>query len=871
MAQTEDIEIIRIDTGEAVNNLKELNQYIKDLKGSMNEAKMGSDEFVQAQNELDKAVLSQKQIMNGALNEYKAAKGSFNDLSNQLRELKEAWKATGDEAERNRLTEEVNKVKAQLNEMNHSIGNFQDNVGNYAGALAPYFKNLEDKLGGVQDTLGSMGMSISGLTNPIKAVNSAFKLLSTNPIIGVITLLVGLFIKVKDAVSQNEDLQRRWNKALAAFEPIGNLVAKIFDKLAEGLVWIVEQASKLFEWFSDAAEVTVDLAEATDELNERKKKFISKEKELKAEAAQMKALGKETKDLNEALKLYTDARAKNKEANQEALEIAQEELRILQEKAKLTPNSEEDNKRLAEAEAKVYDIQKKLNDEDREYIELINTTNNSIKSLGSSSVSTADKLKKLNEEVEKMEKTIKDSSQTQVQKLEKEKQKWIEIYKQVGKNTKALEEYYNKQITAEEQKQKEQEKKTNQQNISSFNDVTKSISQLVGIDTQGTDLADQWLALLDKDKIVKEALGSSSSSSSEINKAYTDYIMSDLFPRKKDIMPYTMKWVSAITESITDSTTYDEIRKGLAELSKGVKRDFGDKGGFLDILPEGTIAFNSFFNEDGIKEAKQQFLDTFAQLKEAMGAENPDNDLIQNLRAQLNYHVAIIQKLQEEKDAYNIIIDSAVELNDKALNKSQGTINTERFFGTKTDENGWATDGTKLGKSLRNFTKVWQEYGNAVTTVLSTISDAWEENLQKQVEAGRMTEEEAREQFKMIKAMQYSMSLINAAASIVSIWADPTMENYGKIALTVSVAAQNAAELVQIATTQFGDMSSVSGSNTATINPAVINDTNPVNYTRNVTTAEERDALNNQPIYVSVTEIDRAQQGKKVKVSESRF
>ena len=96
MAEQVDVEVIRVDTGKAVDNLKELNEYIKELKKTMNEAKIGSGEFKKAQDELDKVIVKQKQIMNGAANENKAAAGSFNALSNQLRELKEAWKATAD-------------------------------------------------------------------------------------------------------------------------------------------------------------------------------------------------------------------------------------------------------------------------------------------------------------------------------------------------------------------------------------------------------------------------------------------------------------------------------------------------------------------------------------------------------------------------------------------------------------------------------------------------------------------------------------------------------------------------------------------------------------------------------------------------------
>ena len=95
---------------------------------------------------------------------------------------------------------------------------------------------------------------------------------------------------------------------------------------------------------------------------------------------------------------------------------------------------------------------------------------------------------------------------------------------------------------------------------------------------------------------------------------------------------------------------------------------------------------------------------------------------------------------------------------------------------------------------------------------------------------------------------------------------------YQKIATTVAVAAQNAANLITIASTSFGDMgAAASAGAAANYVPAVINDTSPLNYTRNFTTAEEKDEINNQQIWVSVEEIANAENKRKVKVAESRF
>ena len=896
MAEKTDIEIIRIDTKEAVTNLSELKDYIKDLKETMNEAKIGSDEFKQAQNELDKVVVQQKQIMKGAANEFKAAEGSFNDLNNQLRGLKEAWKATGDEMKRNELGKQINEVKAKINEMNHSIGNFQDNVGNYAGSLSPLFDSLGQKIeglggkiGDVTNTLGAMGFSVNGLINPIKGLDAGLKMLSANPIIATITLLISLFFKIKDAISANEELQRRWNVAMAAFEPIANAAKNTLDALANAVVWVAEKVGKFISIFSEASKETTELAEAQDKLNMSQREFKSNENAMRAEAKQLKLLGKETDDYQKKLKYYQDSRAKLRAVNQQAVDLAKEELRIAEEQAKLAPNSQADNEKIAALKQKVGQAQEKLNQEDTEYVELINSANNGLKKLNTTTGTATDKTKELTSAVEKMEQTIADSSKSQVQKLEEEKNKWVENYNQLKKNTKALEEYFDKKIAKakeEEKQEKENKQKARSASIKasrqSFADIENEIAQITGTDTQGTELADRWLGSLEKvknaykglpDEMKKKLLGETKQNDA-VNKAYTEYILSDFFPKKKEIEQYKKDWINNVTESINDRSTYDELRVALVELSKGVYQDFGPEG-FLNILPEGTISFSSFFREDEINAAKEEYIKIFNELQEMMADENTNQDIITALRNRLNAQVSIIQNLQEERDIYDEIVSLAVKLNNQAMAKSPNEIWTERFFGTKTDANGFATDGEKLGKALRNTAKVWQDYGDAVTTVLDTIGDAWQKNLERQVKAGRMTEDEAKKQFKMIQAMQYSLSVVNAAASLINIWASPEMGVYQKIATTVAVAAQNAANLITIASTQFGDMSGSVDDGTTNFTPAVINDTNPISYTRNITSADDVDSIADRlgaiKVYVTEKDITDAQNKVRTKVSESRF
>lgn len=891
MAEQVDVEVIRVDTGKAVDNLKELNEYIKELKKTMNEAKIGSGEFKEAQDELDKVIVKQKQIMNGAANENKAAAGSFNALSNQLRELKEAWKATADEAKRDELGKQINDVKAKLNEMNHSIGNFQDQVGNYNGTLAPLFDSLGQKIDGLggklsqmTGTLGAMGFSVNGLVNPIKAVDAGFKLLSTNPIIAAITLLIGLFLKVKDAIAANEELQRRWNVAMAAFQPIINAAKNALDALANAVVWVAEKVGALISLFSEASKETTELAEAQDKLNMSKREFKGNENAMRAEAKALKLQAKETDDLNEKLRLLNESRAKLKATNQQAVDLAAEELRIAEEQAKLAPNSKEDNEKIAELKQKLGQAQEKLNQEDTEYVELIKSADNGLKKLNASTGTAVDNTKELAKEVEKMEQTIADSSKSQVQRLEEEKQKHIENYRQLKKNTKALEEYYDKKIEkAKEAEIKEKTEKQKQQGAFNQSIVEEWINSS-GSDSSsaGIEIAKQWTKYIeDIGNGVEEEM--KTDLKGKVKDIMTNRVMKESWPTQMEIDKEAQAYIEMVTKGLSKESTdkdlsnalftlhnnfsdtiYDSLAKVGVQYSGTIFSSGTDNGEMIFGTRDITIAIDKI--KDKLKELKENYLSLVEGIAEK-GNPIKTEDLLTVRDATLQ--IESVQKLLMLMQNLKVKVGEITGyMEGKSLNQSF----TERFFGTKTDANGFATDGEKLGKALRNTVKVWQDYGDAVSTVLETIGDAWQKNLERQVKAGKMTEDEAKKQFKMIQAMQYSLSVVNAAASIVSIWSDPEMGVYQKIATTVAVAAQNAAELVAIATTQFGDMSSsASAGAAANYTPAVINDTNPLNYTRNFTTAEERDEINRQNVWISVDDINTAQNKVKAKVAESRF
>lgn len=131
----EKVEILNIET----KTLANLRAELKELKKQLEQMVIGSDEYNETLKELSNR---QKELASATKSSVSDMEGSYNALNKELNELRKAWKATNDEAERDALGTRMGELNAQLKELDASVGNFQRNVGNYSSAL----DGLDDKL-----------------------------------------------------------------------------------------------------------------------------------------------------------------------------------------------------------------------------------------------------------------------------------------------------------------------------------------------------------------------------------------------------------------------------------------------------------------------------------------------------------------------------------------------------------------------------------------------------------------------------------------------------------------------------------------------------------------------------------------------------
>ena len=178
MAKKEIVNVITVKTGESQNTIKGLKNEIKALKIELDNAEIGSNEFLNAQqklktveNELKTAIKGQKEVV-------EAAEGSYNHLTQTMAELKKEWKATADEVRRNDLAQQIDAINTELKELDAGIGNYQRNVGDYANSFKDALQSQQQSTENVRIGLDGLQKTASGLASGYAALQGTMALLN---------------------------------------------------------------------------------------------------------------------------------------------------------------------------------------------------------------------------------------------------------------------------------------------------------------------------------------------------------------------------------------------------------------------------------------------------------------------------------------------------------------------------------------------------------------------------------------------------------------------------------------------------------------------------------------------------------------------
>lgn len=286
----EKVEIIEIDAGTATKTLKELKDEVKDLRRQLDDCEIGSDKFAST---LDELTAAQTELKNATKSSNEALEGSYDALTAKMAELKKAWRATADEAERADLGQQIASINDQLKDMDASIGNYQRNVGNYASAFDDVTIKIEDGCmrfdrfnGAARSIIGSFDLVEGGLKAigvESEEVNNLMDKMQGLMVItnGLASVKEGVqaFNTMRVAVQGTTVAQHGLNAAMKA-NPIGAIIAVVMAAVAA--------FTALVGWMNKAGDSSESLKEKNDQLTES---FAKQNDELDYNLRLMKAKG----------------------------------------------------------------------------------------------------------------------------------------------------------------------------------------------------------------------------------------------------------------------------------------------------------------------------------------------------------------------------------------------------------------------------------------------------------------------------------------------------------------------------------------------------------------------------------------------------
>lgn len=232
----ETIQIIRIETGEAVKSVNDLRENVKILKDRLGDLEIGTTEYQDTLEELKVNQAAVKDAMYASTASMddlaKSATGtsnSYNALVHRMASLKEELRATDVSTEQGKerfkeLAAQINEVNDTLKDMDALQGNFQRNVGNYPGLMKTFSGSLDALDKGLKATAGGVG-----------GLKEGFDALAVNPLFTILGIVINLFGSLADTLKEDETTMAAVNKAGVSLEP----VFKLLKGILEGITSIV--------------------------------------------------------------------------------------------------------------------------------------------------------------------------------------------------------------------------------------------------------------------------------------------------------------------------------------------------------------------------------------------------------------------------------------------------------------------------------------------------------------------------------------------------------------------------------------------------------------------------------------------------------
>ena len=173
--EEEIVQIINIKTDQAITTVKELKQYISELRDDLVKVDKNSEEYNKTLEEIAKAQTKLTNVTRDAKNAINYNTGSYRELNQELVNLRNDYKNLTEEQRNNsdvggKMLSRIQELDKELKSIDATMGNYQRNVGHYQLALEALNKTYSNQ----REELSALKKAMDNLDPSTKEYEQAF-------------------------------------------------------------------------------------------------------------------------------------------------------------------------------------------------------------------------------------------------------------------------------------------------------------------------------------------------------------------------------------------------------------------------------------------------------------------------------------------------------------------------------------------------------------------------------------------------------------------------------------------------------------------------------------------------------------------------
>lgn len=448
-------EIINVETA----TIKDVREAIAGLREEVSRLKLEGKDYRTEAEKINVLQRHMSEVMNSSKKYTADAAESFNAMTARLRQLKDQWKATGDEARRAQLGKEINALKERINDANESIGNFQHNVGNYTNSIVDAFGKMGVSVGQPITKMTSLfGFLQGGIDKAFEAVQKLWAAIAANPM-GALIAVLGTLIVFWD------DLKEAIGAVKTPYQEVIDQTDE-FRKSLDGARTELERTLKLMAAMgADEIEVAATrTARLKDQLEQTNQKIADQEAELADLEVWWKRIGRAVLSVLQFIVPVSEATA-NMFGMGGKVKGLEESIASLKEEAKNldteTQNAADNEYILRNNIDKTTASVKKATAARKEAVEGLDEYNSIMEGINKAEADAmeaeVEEDRKRYEEAKKMREAEVDARKTEMELEEERYEERLKLFKEFGLGTEELESNHLERMEELRKKQRESE------------------------------------------------------------------------------------------------------------------------------------------------------------------------------------------------------------------------------------------------------------------------------------------------------------------------------------------------------------------------------------------------------------------------------